>query len=189
MCRLTISWYHCCFYSCPSSESEGLSPPLFARSPTAWRGIILLQAACKRSSTGVTWTVCVYICEDCVHSEAAEVKQKFVSETIWGIKIASSDAAGASAGPADGDPAGRCSPGAAPGSGLEDPPRRLKVPQRRPEHQRSGRRRQQRQPRYVEHEQPAERSLNQLWEIRRVVFYAQNVYKRCWWQLLSQCVP
>lgn len=59
-----------------------------------------------------------------------------------------SDAAGASAGQADGDPAGRCRAGETPGSGLEDPPRRLKVPQRHPEHKRSRRRRQQRQPRW-----------------------------------------
>lgn len=173
MCRLTISWYHCCFYSCRSSESLRVWVLLCLRSPTAWRGIILLQAACKRSSTGVTRTLCCYICEDCVHRNLS-LKQSEI------LKIASTDAAGASAGPADGDPAGRCSPGAAPGSGLEDPPRRLKVPQRRPEHQRSGRRRQQRQPRYAELEQPAERSLNQLWEIRHVVFYAQNIYKTCW---------
>lgn len=62
-------------------------------------------------------------------------------------RLCPSDAAGASAGPADGDPAGRRRPGATPGSGLEDPPRRLKVPQRRSEHQRSRCRRQQRQPR------------------------------------------
>lgn len=59
-----------------------------------------------------------------------------------------SDPAGASAGTADGDPAGRRRPGATPSPGLEDPPRRPEVPQRRPEHQRSGRRRQQGQPRY-----------------------------------------
>lgn len=57
------------------------------------------------------------------------------------------DAAGATAGQADGDPAGCRRAGATPGSGLEDPPRRLKVPQRRPEHQRGRRRHQQRQPR------------------------------------------
>lgn len=54
---------------------------------------------------------------------------------LTGVCLHWSDAAGASAGEADGDPAGRRSPGTAPGSGLEDPPRRLKVPQQHAEHQ------------------------------------------------------
>lgn len=66
--------------------------------------------------------------------------------SMWS-SVCLSDAAGASPGSADGNPAGCCRAGTAPGSGLEDPPGRLKVPHRHPKHQRSRCRGQQRQPR------------------------------------------
>lgn len=58
------------------------------------------------------------------------------SSYLTAVCLCPPDAIGASAGEADGDPAGCRCPGTTPGSRLEDPPRRLKVPQQCTEHQR-----------------------------------------------------
>lgn len=85
----------------------------------------------------------------CIHTSSCFWgKDLFSCFRVIGLILCPADAAGAPAGKANGDTAGRRSPGAPAGTRLEDPPCRPEVPQRRSEHQRCRRRRrQQRRPR------------------------------------------
>lgn len=85
----------------------------------------------------------------CIHTSSCFWgKDLFSCFRVIGLILCPADAAGAPAGKANGDSAGRRGPGAPAGTRLEDPPCRPEVPQRRSEHQRCRRRRrQQRRPR------------------------------------------